>query len=467
MPPAANSLSRRDAAVLLHPYTDARANEADGPLVIVRGEGVRVYDEDGRDYIEGMSGLWCTALGWGQERLANAAAAQMKKLGFYHGFGQKSHETQIELAERLLAMAPWSSHGPMTKVFFANSGSEAIDSAIKLIWYRSNALGLPEKKKIVGRTRGYHGVTIAAGSVTGTPPNHTRFDLPLARFLHADCAHHYRYAEPGESEEDYATRCANNLEALIEREGPETVAAFFAEPVMGAGGILIPPTTYFEKIQAVLDRHDVLLLADEVICGFGRTGGMWGSETYGVRPDLITCAKALSSGYIPISALLMNDRVYQPIADQTAELGVLGHGFTYSGHPVAAAVAIETLKIYEEMDLLGTVAKNAPALQAGIRAFADHPLVGEATGVGMLAVAELVFDKAARTPFRREKRVGPYLMARAQVHGLLIRALGDRIGFSPPLVMTPDETADMFGRFEAALQETESWLREGGWRPRG
>ncbi len=456
MTAAPNSLSARDAKVILHPYTNARANEADGALVMMRGEGVRVYDEDGRDYIEGMSGLWCTALGWGQERLVQAAAEQMRRLGFYHGFAQKSHPPQIELAERLLAMAPV----PMSKVFFANSGSEAIDSAIKLIWYRSNAIGKPAKKKIIGRIRGYHGVTIAAGSVTGTPPNHNGFDLPLDRFLHADCAHYYRFGEAGESEEDYATRCAANLDALIEREGPETVAAFFAEPVMGAGGILIPPAGYFDKIQAVLKKHDVLLLADEVICGFGRTGRIWGSETFCMKPDLLTCAKALSSAYLPISALMMSDEFYQPIADKTAELGTLGHGFTYSGHPVSAAVALETLKIYEEMDLVATVARNAPAVQDGIRRFAGHPLVGEATGIGMLAVAELVSDKETRRQFHPRRRVGAYLAGRAQAHGLIVRPLGDRIGFCPPLIMTPSETAEMYARFATALDETAVWIEE-------
>lgn len=451
-----NSLSARDAASILHPYTNGLANEADGSLIMTRGEGVHVFDDSGKRYIEGMAGLWCVSLGFGQDRLADAAAAQMRKLSFYHGFNQKGHDVQIELAERLLAMAPV----PMSKVFFANSGSEANDTAIKLIWYRSNALGKPEKKKIIGRVKGYHGVTIAAASVTGTPINHQAFDLPLPGFLHTDCPHFYRLAEDGESEEDYATRCAANLDALIEREGPDTVAAFFAEPVMGAGGIIIPPASYFEKIQAVLNKHDVLLVADEVICGFGRTGNLWGSQTYDLQPDILTCAKALTSGYIPISALMVNERVFRPIAEQSAGIGVLGHGFTYSGHPVAAAVALETLDIYDEIDLLGTVRAAAPALQAGIRRFADHPLVGETTGVGMLAVAELVADKATKEPFDPAHKVGPYLLERALDHGLIVRALGDRIGFSPPLIIDNDQIGDMFDRFGQALDETRIWIEK-------
>ena len=452
-----NSLAARDAAAILHPYTNGIANEADGSLIMVRGEGVHVTDEDGKQYIEGMAGLWCTSLGFGQERLAEAAAAQIRKLSFYHGFNQKGHDVQIELAERLLALSPV----PMSKVFFANSGSEANDTAIKLIWYRNNARGLPEKKKIIGRIKGYHGVTIAAASVTGTPINHQAFDLPLAGFLHTDCPHYYRAAEDGESEEDYATRCADNLDALIEREGPETVAAFFAEPVMGAGGILIPPATYFEKIQAVLRKHDVLLVADEVICGFGRTGKMWGSETFGIQPDILTCAKALSSGYIPISAILVTEETFRPIAEHSAEIGVLGHGFTYSGHPVAAAVAVETLKLYEEMDLLAMVGATSPALQDGIRRFADHPLVGEVTGIGMLAVAELVADKETKEAFDPGRKVGPYLLDRALEHGLIIRALGDRIAFSPPLVITPAEIDHMYDRFARALDDTQAWITSG------
>ena len=450
-----NSLAARDAASILHPYTDALANQAEGPLVITRGEGVYVYDDQGNRYIEGMGGLWCTALGFGEERLAEAAAAQIRRLSFYHGFNQKSHQPQIELAERLLEMAPV----PMSKVFFANSGSEANDSAIKLIWYMNNALGRVEKKKIIGRVKGYHGVTVATASVTGVPVNHQAFDLPIAGFLHTDCPHYWRFGAQGESEEDFATRCAGALDALIEAEGPDTVAAFFAEPVMGAGGILLPPQTYFEKIQAVLHKHDVLFVVDEVICGFGRTGNMWGSQTYDLKPDMITMAKALSSGYLPIAALMVTENVFRPIAEQTGEIGAFGHGFTYSGHPVPAAVALETLDIYDEIGLVDLVRETAPAMQDGIRRFADHPLAGEVAGVGMLSVMELVADRETGAPFPPELKVGPYLLARAQDHGLIVRALGDRIGFSPPLVMTPDQVADMYDRFDMALEETHAWVR--------
>jgi len=449
-PAGANSLSRRDADSVFHPYTNAIANREDGPLVVTRGDGVYVWDEDGEKYLEGMSGLWCASLGFGEDRLAEAAARQMRELPFYHGFSQKSHPPQIELAERLLALAPV----PMAKVFFCNSGSEAADTAVKMIWYLNNALGRPQKKKIISRFKAYHGVTIAAASITGVPVNHAAFDLPLDGFLHTDMPHFYRYGEDGETEEDFATRCADNLNRLIEEEGPDTVAAFFAEPVMGAGGVIVPPATYFEKIQAVLKKHDVLFVADEVICGFGRTGEMWGSQTLGLKPDILTCAKALTSGYLPISAVMVNDRVFDAIAPKTAEVGVFGHGFTYSGHPVPAAVAVETLKIYEEIDLIGRVKERSGTFLARLHGFADHPLIGETMGLGLVGAVEIVADKDTKTPFDPAAAVGPWLVGRAQKRGLILRAMGDRVAFSPPPVISDSEVNDMFDRFADALAET-------------
>lgn len=448
--PLANSLAARDAGTILHPYSSAARIEKEGPLVITRGKGIYVYDENGKEYIEGLAGLWCTTLGFGEERLVEAAARQMRTLPFYHGFAHKGHAPLVELAERLLALAPV----PMSRAFFTSSGSEAVDTAIKIIWYYNNAVGRPHKKKIIGRVRGYHGVTVAAASLTGVPTNHTAFDLPIDRFLHTDLPHHYRCAADGESEEAFATRCAENLEKLILDEDPETVAAFFAEPVMGAGGVILPPATYFEKIRAVLRKYDVLMVADEVICGFGRTGNMWGSETYGIAPDIMTMAKALSSAYLPIAAVLISEEIYRGVAPKTDEIGFFGHGYTYGGHPVSAAVAVETLKIYEEIDLIERVRAAAPALQAGIRRFADHPLVGEATGIGLLAVAELVQDKASKTPFDPKRRLGLHLAEEAERNGLICRAIGDRIAFSPPLIITPAEIEEMLARFARALDAT-------------
>ena len=457
MTPPRNSTAMRDVASVLHPYTDARAHQRNGPLVITRGEGVRVFDDQGNGYIETVAGLWCASLGFSNERLVEAATRQMRQLPFYHGFTGRTHEPQVELAEMLLERAPV----PMSKVFFANSGSEANDTALKMVWYFNNAIGRPEKKKVIARLKGYHGVTIGSASLTGLPYNHKLFDLPIAGIHHVSTPHHYHGALAGESEEDFATRLAQELEETILREGADTVAAFFAEPIMGAGGVLVPPATYFEKIQAVLRRHDVLLVADEVICGFGRTGEYWGSQSMGVQPDILTCAKALSSSFLPISAVMVNQRVFDGLADGSASLGTFGHGYTYSGHPVPAAVAVETLRIYDEMDLVGHVKRVAPALQDGLRRrFADHPLVGEVRGRGLIAAVELVEDKAGRRNFDPARKVAPRLSKLAEAQGLIMRFLpGDGIAFSPPLIITEAEIGDMLDRFGRALDELHVQLR--------
>lgn len=286
--PRGNSLASRDIASLVHPYTNLKAHQTIGPLVVGRGKGVYIYDDSGKEYIEGLAGLWCTSLGFDEPRLIEAATRQMQALPTYHVFAGKSHEPGIELAERLLALAPV----PMSKVFFANSGSEANDTAMKLVWYYSNALGRPKKKKIVSRVRAYHGVTIASASLTHLPANHRDFDLPIAGIVHADCPHYYTQGKPGESESAFVDRLIAGFEALIQREGPETIAAFIAEPVMGAGGVLLPPKGYFERLQPILKKHDILFIVDEVICGFARTGNMFGTQTFDLKPDMITVAKA-------------------------------------------------------------------------------------------------------------------------------------------------------------------------------
>lgn len=452
------SPERRDAASVLHPYTQLRRLEREGALVLSHGDGVWVYDQDGKGYIEGLSGLWCASLGFGEKRLVEAAIRQLETLPFYHSFAQKSHEPMIALAEALLALAPV----PMARAMFANSGSEAIDSAIKLIWYYNNARGRPEKKKLISRQRAYHGVTVAAGSLTALPAIQKDFDLPIARVLQAACPYAYRFAQPGESEEDFATRLAESLDAQIRAEGPETVAAFFAEPVMGAGGVLIPPATYFDKIQAVLRTHDVLLVADEVITGFGRLGYLWGCEAFGIKPDLLVTAKALSSAYQPISAVLVSDPIYQVIADHSARLGTFGHGFTYSGHPVAAAVALETLRLYRERDIVGHVQAVGPRLQEGLQALAADPLIGEVRGMGLVAAVELVQDKASRTPFDPARGIGAKLAAFAQDRGLIVRPLpNDIVAFAPPLIIEPAEIDLILERFTGALADMNAWLQAG------
>ena len=457
--PRGNSLASRDIASLVHPYTNLKVHQAEGPLVVTRGDGVYIYDESGKEYIEGLAGLWCTSLGFNEKRLAEAAMRQMQALPTYHIFAHKSHEPGIELAERLLAMAPV----PMSKVFFANSGSEANDTAIKLVWYYNNAIGRPQKKKILSRVRAYHGVTIATASLTGLPGNHRDFDLPIAGILHADCPHHYTQAQPGESEAAFAARLADNLEKLILREGPETIAAFIAEPVMGAGGVLMPPAGYFEKIQPILKKHDILFIVDEVICGFGRTGNMFGTETFRLEPDMITVAKALSSAYLPISGLMISERIWQAMVENSAKIGTFGHGYTYSAHPVAAAVAIETLKIYEERDILSHIRKVAPAFQAGLRRFAGHPLVGEAQGVGLIGAIQLVAYKSAKAFFDPAAAVAPFFARAAQERGLIVRPLfGDRVALCPPLIITEAQIEDMYRRFGQALEDTTAMVTAKG-----
>jgi 4-aminobutyrate--pyruvate transaminase len=458
MTPPRNSNAVRDIANVLHPYTDHRAHAVNGPLVITRGEGVRVWDDQGKEYIEALAGLWCASLGFDNKRLVDAAYAQMQKLPFYHGFTAKSHEPMIDLAEMLIERAP----APMSKAFFANSGSEANDTAVKMIWYANNALGRPEKKKIIGRLKGYHGITIAAGSITGLPANHKMFDLPVSdRFRHVSTPHFYHGATPGETEEAFATRLANELDEVIQREGPDTVAAFFAEPVMGAGGVIVPPAGYYEKVQAVLKKHDVLFVADEVICGFGRTGSYWGSQTFGITPDILVCAKALSASFLPISAVLVNDRVFQALADGSQTIGTWGHGFTYSGHPVPAAVAVETLKIYDELKIVDHVKRVGAHMQKALRArFADHPLVGEVRGVGLIGAIELVADKAAAKNFDPAVKAGPRLAKLGEGEGVILRAMvNDSMGFSPPLIIKEEEVDEMIARTGRALDALAVQLR--------
>lgn len=442
-------LAAEDIAAHLHPFTNLAAHPDVGPLVITRGDGIHVEDDQGRRYIEAMSGLWCASLGFSHARVIEAGVTALREMPYYHTFNHRSNPNVIRLAEKLLALAPV----PMSKVFFANSGSEANDTAVKLVWYYHNAIGRPQKKKIIARANAYHGVTVAAASLSGLAANHRDFDLPIDRILRTACPHAYRGAQPGESERDYARRLAAELDAQIVAEGPDTVAAFIAEPVMGAGGVIVPPEGYFEEIQAVLRRHDVLLIADEVICGFCRTGEMFGSTTFGMQPDILTTAKALSSGYLPISAVMVSERVHAAIADNSGKIGTFGHGFTYSGHPVTAAVALETLRVYEDDRILEHVRAIAPLFQRKLRAYAEHRYVGEVRGVGLLGAVELAQDPATRQPFDPARKAGPRVAQLAQQHGLIVRAMGDTLAFCPPLIITEAQIDDLFARFDLAMAD--------------
>jgi 4-aminobutyrate---pyruvate transaminase len=453
-----SNLATRDVETLVHPYVNLASFREAGPLVIERGQGVHVYDTDGKPYIEGMAGLWCTALGYGNEELVEAATAQMRKLSFAHLFTGKSHDPAIELAEKLKEIAPV----PISKVFFCNSGSEANDTQVKLVWYLNNALGRPAKKKFIGRQKGYHGVTVVAASLTGLPANHRDFDLPLPGFLHAGCPHHYRFALAGETEEDFATRLAAELDALIVKEGPDTVAAFIAEPVMGAGGVIVPPKTYFEKIMAVCARHDVFTISDEVICGFGRLGTAFGCAALGFRPQSISIAKALSSAYLPIAGVMIPESMYQALLAESKKIGVFGHGFTYGGHPVSAAVAVKAIEIYGRDRIFEMAAARAPQFQARLAALNAHPLVGEARGMGLIGGVELVADKRTKRPFLPQHGVAPRAVAFAEQEGLIVRAvLGDVLTLCPPLVISAAETDELFDRLTRALDKTLDWATRG------
>jgi 4-aminobutyrate--pyruvate transaminase len=442
-----NSLAATDIAYYFHPATNARRHEKVGPMMIERGEGVRVYDDQGKEYIEGLAGLWSVAVGFGEPRLVKAAAEQMAKLPFYHSFSHKSHPAAVRLAERLVNLAPG-----MAKAHFTSSGSEANDLTVKMIWYYNNALGRPQKKKILSRVKAYHGVSIVSGSLTGMPNFHRDFDLPLPFVKHLTCPNHWRFGKPGETEEAFATRLAEELEQTILAEGPETVAAFIGEPVMGAGGVMPPPATYWEKMQAVCRKYDVLVVADEVITGFGRTGNWFGCQTYNIEPDIMVLSKAITSSYFPLTAILMNDKFYQVIADNSAKIGVFAHGFTASGHPVGTALALENLDIIEEKDLVGQARRLAPQFQERLRAFASHPNVGEARGVGLIGALEMVADKASKAAFDPPGSFGMKIAELCHEEGLIIRAIGDVIAFCPPLVISSADIDEMFARFTRALK---------------
>ena len=453
-----SNLAVRDIETLVHPYTNLAAHRENGPHVLERGKGVYVYDTAGKEYIEGMAGLWCTSLGYSNEELIEAAYEQMKKLPYTHIFTGRSNDPAIELAEKLKEIAPV----PISKVFYGASGSDANDTQVKLIWYMNNALGRPQKKKIISRLKGYHGVTVASASLTGLPNNHIDFDLPLPGILHTSAPHHYRFAQPGESEQDFSSRLAAELDEMIQREGPDTVAAFIAEPVMGAGGAITPPEGYFEKINAVLAKYDILFIADEVITGFGRTGNMFGTETYGLNADSLSCAKAITSAYFPLSAVMMNERIYEVLVDQSKKIGTFGHGNTYAGHPVGCAVAVKTLEIYQRDKIVEHVRSVEPTFLARLTKLAEHPLVGEARGVGLIGGIELVKDKGTKASFEAKKGVGAKSAAFAQEEGLIIRAMGDRVAFCPPLVITAAEIEEMFSRYERALDKTLNWAKAEG-----
>ncbi len=433
---------------VFHPYTSIDQQRAAGARVWSHAEGIRVTGADGHEAIDAMSGLWCVAAGYGRSEIAEAMAEQARRLPYAHGFVANANAPAIELAARLARLTPTG----LDHAFFCNSGSEANDTIVKLAWYYWNLRGRPEKKKIIARDGAYHGVTIAATSLSGLPHMHALFDLPLPGFLHVRKPHHYREAAPGESEADFSRRLAQELEALILTEGPDTIAAFIGEPVMAAGGVVPPPEGYWAEIQAVLRRHEILFVADEVVCGFGRLGEPFGSHVYDLAPDFMTVAKAITSAYFPVSAAMVSHDLFEVLAKASPEVGAIAHGHTTSLHPIGAAAALANLDILEGEGLLERAKTTGPFLQDALRdAIATHPLVGEVRGTGLLAAVELVADREEGTPFDPEEKVGARLAALAYEAGLIVRPLGDSLGFCPPLIADRGDLEEIVARFTRAM----------------
>ncbi|MEM9196410.1 MAG: aminotransferase [Pseudomonadota bacterium] len=446
----------RDVAALLHPYTNAMQHKLTGAHIIERGEGVRVFDQSGRGYIEGMAGLWCCGLGFGEPALIEAAKRQMEQLPYYHLFGGRSHEPAIELAEKIKELAP-----DMARVIFQSSGSEANDTQIKLVWYMNNALGRPEKKKILSRKKAYHGVTIVSASLTGLPYNHRDFDLPVPGISHLTTPHYWREGRDGETEAEFVARLKAELEAVIAQEGAETIAAFIAEPVMGAGGAIVPAKGYFEAICPVLKANDIQIISDEVITGYGRTGEWFGSDTLNMARNSMSMAKQMTGGYAPLSAVAMDARMAEAIEENTGTIGNFGHGFTYGGHPVGCAVGVKAIELYQERDILGHVRGLAPTFARHVAALADHPLVGDTRSLGLVGAFELSPD-GSPAAFATPGKVGAKMAAELLSRGVILRAIGDVLAVCPPMVIAEAELDEMFAAIPPALDATLDWARAEG-----
>ena len=439
-----------DRRAHLHPFTSAAEHAEALPRMMVEASGIHIRDSTGREYLDAMAGLWCVNAGYGRHTIADAAAEQAHRLPYYHTFSSMAHEPAARLADRLISLAP----GDMSKVFFGSSGSDTNDTQVKIVWYYHNVLGKTDKKKIIGRQGAYHGSTLAGASLSGLPHMHRAFDLPLDRFIHVDAPHYWRHAPEGLSELEYSALLASNLEERIVQEGPDTVAAFIAEPIQGAAGVIPPPKGYFEAIVPVLRKHDVLFIADEVICGFGRLGEWWGSDVYGLEPDLVSTAKGLTSGYIPMSACLISEGVWEVLRAGSSQYGPFAHGYTYSGHPVAAAAAMANLDIIEGEGLVQNAATVGAYLQESLRqAFTDHPLVGEVRGVGLIAGIELVQDKETKQPHDPSLAVARRLHELLMDEGLICRAVFSTLTFSPPLILSRENVDSIVGMFAKGLQK--------------
>jgi L-2,4-diaminobutyrate transaminase len=447
---------------LFSPFTAVRETLDKGPHVMDHGKGVRVWDRSGKEYLDGMGGIWCVNVGYGRPSIAKAMADQAEKLCYYQSFRGMSNEPSIRLAERLCNLVPMDN----PRVFFGNSGSDANDTQIKLVWYLNNLLGRPEKKKFIARINAYHGVTVATASLSGLANLQESFDVPLPRFLHVKKPHHYWVAPAGMSEEQFSAHLAEDLEAKILAEGPETIAAFIAEPLMGAGGVIVPPKGYFEAIVPILKKYDILFIADEVVCGFGRLGTWFGSHYYNLRPDLMTVAKGLTSAYAPMSATIISEKVWRVLYEEAGPKGLFNHGYTYTAHPVSAAAGVANLEIFDAEGLVDKAATTGVYFQQRMReTFTDHPLVGEVRGTAMICALELVADKANKKPFDLALNVAGRAFSLLFESGLITRAIGNTLAFSPPLVLTQDDVEELVEKLLQGLDRLASQLRaEGIWQ---
>ena len=435
-----NELTAWDRDHFFHPSTHM-GQHARGEMpnrVMAGGEGVTIWDTSGRKSLDAFAGLYCVNVGYGRQKIADAIAEQAKSLAYYHAYVGHGTDASIRLSKMIIDRAPKG----MSRVYYGLSGSDANETNIKLIWYYNNVLGRPEKKKIISRWRGYHGSGVMTGSLTGLAGFHNAFDLPRAPILHTEAPYYYRREDRFQSEEQFAQYCADQLEKLILAQGPETIAAFIGEPVLGTGGIVPPPKTYWQKIQAVLKKYDILLVADEVVTGFGRLGSMFGSDHYGIEPDLITIAKGLTSAYAPLSGVVVGEKMWKVLVEGSDKLGPIGHGWTYSAHPICAAAGVANLELIDEMGLVKNAGETGAYFRGELaKAVGGHKNVGEVRGEGMLAAVEFVEDRDDRTFFDPAKKIGPQVAAALAERGVIGRAMpqGDILGFAPPLCLTQEE----------------------------
>lgn len=452
-----HSLLDQDRQHHVHGQTNLRLHQEQGPSVMVtEGHGIYIRTDDGRELIDGFSGLGCTSLGYHNDRLAEAARRQMDTLPFAPTFYGRSHPKVAELAARLVSMAAV----PMDRVMFQCSGSEANDAMIKFLWYRNIARGQPQRRKLISRWKGYYGNTVAAVSLSGQPHMHANFGLPMDDFLKISTPNYYHFHRDGESEEEFSARMAAEFEACVLQAGPDNIAAFFAEPMQSGGGAILPPRGYWQAMQSVIRKYDIHFHVDEVVCGFGRTGHWWGAQAFGLEPDSTSCAKALTAAFFPMSALMFKEDFYQDMVRNSDEAGVLGHGYTYSGHPVGAAIALETLDIYQQIDLVGHVRRVSKPFLEGCQALMDHPLVGDARGIGLFCGIELVRDSKNREQYDPALKVGQRVQEAAHANGLYLRSIApDRISFMPPLIIDETEIEEALRRLRRALDSVWNELR--------